>query len=412
MKRFYACCLYLCLLTLTVWGQVASHAYRPVAPDEVESKNYYFTFLLGYDTRVDSLLQTDGVLRQMAVEKRRRLENAMTSEERLDAFRFSADDIVRAGDALSRLYKKGNPLDKLLSEQILPSGCYGQYKETGKALVKKLWEQDARGMNYAIDVYGAAHRPNYPQIDSIYFNVTSARYKKEILPGCQQNVLLATGDNKRFYAIPMATVRSLLDVNGRLQAADYEPMGEGVNRAAYQQVKHTDWNLFPYSAILVLGAGPDVRGEAISPEGKLRAGYAAMCYRRRQAPFIIVSGGKVHPYHTPYCEAEQMKQYLMEVWKVPEEAIIMEPHARHTTTNIRNAGRILWREGFPVDKPALITSSLSHIDYVLDEGFRERFLKELGTVPYKTGKRIADRLVEFYPQASTLIINPQEPLDP
>ena len=73
-----------------------------------------------------------------------------------------------------------------------------------------------------------------------------------------------------------------------------------------------------------------------------------MMYRQHQAPFIIVSGGRVHPYHTPYNEAFEMKKYLMDVWQIPESAIIIEPHARHTTTNFRNAARIMFRNGFPV----------------------------------------------------------------
>ena len=62
----------------------------------------------------------------------------------------------------------------------------------------------------------------------------------------------------------------------------------------------------------MLGAGPEEPNVSISPEGKLRSAYAAMMYRQHQAPFIIVSGGRVHPYHTPYNEAFEMKKYLME----------------------------------------------------------------------------------------------------
>lgn len=404
--------LFLCLwCCVAVWGQ-GSHAYKVIAPDKIESKNYYFTFLSGYFHDVDSLLQTNSELVRLAKEKQAQLSSAKTMQEQIAAFKLSDDEIKKAGEALESLYKPENPLGRLLTEQIIPSGCYEQYKEKGAALIRKIWEQDARGMNYAIDVYGAGRRPNYPQIDSVYFDVTGKRYQKEILPGCLQNVLLENKKNPRFYSVSMLTVKSLLDVNGRLQAADYEPMGASVNKSAYRKIKETVWHDYPYSAVLVLGAGPDVSGEAISPEGKIRAAYAALCYRRRLVPFIIVSGGKVHPYHTPYCEAEQMKHYLMDVWKVPEDALIMEPHARHTTTNVRNAGRILWREGFPADKPALITSSVSHVDYVIDEGFKKRFLKELKIVPYRLGKRLSDRLVEYYPGESTLIINPYEPLDP
>lgn len=412
MKRIliYSILLYFFIIAR---GQQREHNYKLIAPDRIESKNYYFTYLLGYFHDVDSLLQTNTTLKQMAIEKRQKLIQASTYEERIAAFKFTEEEIHKAGLAFAQLYHKGNPLDKLLKTQIIPSGCYGQYTEEGSELIKKIWRQDAEGINYAIEVYGSGRHPNYPQIDSIYFNVKSSRYTKEILPGCQRNVLLETEPASRFYSIPIAAVRTLLDVNECAQASDYEPMGKGVNSLAYSKIKQTVWDDYPYSAILVLGAGPESKSESISPEGKIRAEYAAIYYHRRQAPFIIVSGGKVHPYHTPYCEAEEMKRYLMKCWDVPESAIIMEPHARHTTTNIRNSGRILWREGFPMDKAALITSSSSHIDYIINgNGFKQRFLKELKTIPYRLGKRISDGAIEYYPLVSTLIINPLEPLDP
>ena len=411
MKRFYIPFLFLCFLITEAWGQ-ASHMYQPLAPERIESKNYYFTFLTGYVPEVDSLLQTNAVLKQMAETKQQQLKKAITFDEQIAAFKLSDDEIERAGNALSSLYAPENALGRLLTGHILPSGCYGQYKETGKELIKRIWEQDAKGMNHAIAVYGAGARPNYPMIDSIYFDVTSSRYRKEILPTCVQNVALENEASPRFYSVTLLAAKHLLDVNDRLQAADYEPMGATVNQAAYRRVRQINWKDYPYSALIVLGVGPNVEKEAISPEGRQRAAYAALCFRRHLIPFIILSGGKVHPYHTPYCEAEEMKKYMMEVWNVPAEAIIMEPHARHTTTNVRNAGRILWREGFPTDKPALITGSTSHIDYVINPNFKKRFLKELKIVPYRLGKRVSERLVEYYPLESALIINPSEPMDP
>ena len=76
---------------------------------------------------------------------------------------------------------------------------------------------------------------------------------------------------------------------------------------------------YPIQPVLVLGAGPEEPNVSISPEGKLRSAYAAMMYRQHQAPFIIVSGGRVHPYHTPYNEAFEMKKYLMDVWQISGE---------------------------------------------------------------------------------------------
>ena len=108
-----------------------------------------------------------------------------------------------------------------------------------------------------------------------------------------------------------------------------------------------------------------------------------------------------------------MKKYLMEIWKVPQNAIIIEPHARHTTTNVRNAGRILLRQGFPTDQYALITSSQSHISSVEDNSlFARRCQRELKCIPYELGRRISERCIEFRPLTSAFIINPSEPMDP
>lgn len=98
---------------------------------------------------------------------------------------------------------------------------------------------------------------------------------------------------------------------------------------------------------------------------------------------------------------------------MPESAIIMEPNARNTTTNFRNAARIMLAQNFPKERYAIATSSKSHIDYVeKTEQLPLRCTQELGYEPYKTGKRISERVIEFMPQASSFIINPLEPIDP
>ena len=79
-------------------------------------------------------------------------------------------------------------------------------------------------------------------------------------------------------------------------------------------------------------------------------------------PFIIVSGGRVHPFKTQYIEAVEMKHYMIDVLGIPTSAIIIDPFARHTTTNVRNAGHMIMDYGFqkinglwsPAVKPILI----------------------------------------------------------
>ncbi len=143
-----------------------------------------------------------------------------------------------------------------------------------------------------------------------------------------------------------------------------------------------------------------------------RTDAAVKLFQERQAPLLIFSGGHVHPSQTPFSEAIEMKKYVMQKYGIAEEAILIDPHARHTTTNIRNAARIMFRDGIPTDKKGLITSSQSHVDYVCGDVFKKRNLDELGFVPMQLFKRISPIAVEFLPLTDSLFVNSFEPLDP
>ena len=447
MKKLFISCLVL-FLALQLNAQTSadfSATYRCI-----ESKNYYFTYLLQEKPEMKALLATSPILTEMAQTRQANLQKARSAEECIAAFKLTDEEIQKAGEALSGLYQKGNALEQLMTQVIVPSGRYQQYKETGKELAQKIWEQDANDMNKVIDRFasiqqsrrpaaptkpntpGGSNAPKNPNIpgsptapgapngtnltataDSMQLKMKIREYNQETLPTCKENVVFWNQKNTAFYSISMDAVCALLDVNDCLQAADYEPLEETVNKDSYAKLASTKWDNYPYSAILVLGYGPEEANVPVSAIGKMRAAYAVQLYRDHQAPFIILSGGRVHPDHTPYSEANEMKKYLLETWQVPESAIIMEPQARHTTTNFRNAVRIMLDKGFPKSKYAIVTSSKSHIDSVENtDGLPKRCIRELGYVPYKAGKRLSDRVIEFLPDAQSLIINPNEPNDP
>lgn len=186
MNRIGMWCLGL-LFPLWAYAQI-QRDYRMVSTERVENKAYYFTALLQELRDVDSLVCNDSALKQLGAAKLQRLKEATTLQERVEAMKFSAEEVEEAGKALARLYRTGNPLDRLLTEHLLPSGCYQQYNDCGAALLEKIWRQDAEGMNYAVEVYAAARKPHYPQIDSIGFDIHSQRFVEEILPACQQNI--------------------------------------------------------------------------------------------------------------------------------------------------------------------------------------------------------------------------------
>ena len=105
-----------------------------------------------------------------------------------------------------------------------------------------------------------------------------------------------------------------------------------------------------------------------------------------------------------------MKDYMVKVLKVPAYAIIMEPHARHTTTNMRNGVRLIYRYGIPPGKPGLVITDKSQTDGIL--AMAPRCEKELKYVPYKLGKHLSETEVEFFSVPEAMQINPYEPLDP
>jgi hypothetical protein len=115
---------------------------------------------------------------------------------------------------------------------------------------------------------------------------------------------------------------------------------------------------------------------------------------------------------TPYCEAIEMKKYVMEKFKIPEQNILVEPHARHTTTNFRNAARLAFRYGIPADLKALVTSSEDHIALVTKEGFRIRCSTELGYFPMEFITQISPVAAEFKPSVASLFFDANDPLDP
>jgi hypothetical protein len=116
--------------------------------------------------------------------------------------------------------------------------------------------------------------------------------------------------------------------------------------------------LYPYAAVSTFGFGH--RDQATSPLASrlpgdacprvrkrdtktfgvniTRAGRAAEAYFSEVAPIITVSGGAVH---SSFVEAFLLETVLACQLGVPEEAVLLDPCADHTHTNIRNSGALL-----------------------------------------------------------------------
>jgi hypothetical protein len=201
-----------------------------------------------------------------------------------------------------------------------------------------------------------------------------------------------------------------LHYRDRDQAGWYEPLTTGENAAALAAIQTTDWDQWRFGLILVPGWGPNDLQTPLSEMGQEHCDLAAARWKAKVAPFVLVSGGHVHPDNTPYAEALEMKKYLMSAHGLPASAIIVDPHARHTTTNLRNAGRLAFRMGIPVAKPLLSTTDLLQSFYILN--LATRCKEELGYLPWRLMARLGDYDNCWLPSAENLYIDARDERDP
>ncbi|WP_443939876.1 YdcF family protein [Pedobacter sp. MW01-1-1] len=380
----------------------------------IQHKNYYLLTLMQELPELKQLIANDQILQKLLNDKTSSANSALTNCAQdvscyANAMKFSEAEISLVNERLNALYKQDNALGKVVKNHLIPSGCYGLLRDLPhNEIIVKAWEQDIKAVNHTINVYIEGKKPNYPLIDSIAFNKKDREFPSLVA----SNVMLTTtGDKKLFFEPSMNFALAALEMNTRLDAADFEPMTAGVNKIALAQIKKTNFKNYKYSVILVPGAGPEDKETELSAGGMIRCRIAALQYLKGMAPFIVVSGGRVHPFKTKYSEAYEMKKFMIHTLHIPAFAIIMEPHARHTTTNLRNCSRLIFRYGMPMDKPALVSTTQSTIPYIANI-LAERCKKELGYYPYKIGKTLSATEVEFFPNSMSLQIDFDEPLDP
>lgn len=399
----------------TAQNILATKRYQFIgSPDFVASKNYYLLTLFGQVKEANNLLSTDNVLHDIAINKQKGLVASLTDCKEsacfIAAMKFTNEEIKAVSERLTQLYKTGNALDRLVKTHLIPSNCYILQNTTNPAtLLVKAWEQDAKGINYVIDVYAGGQKPNYPKIDSISFNVKNRVYNA-LMYDCNAVLADELKGTKLFFMPSLTAALHLLEINERNDAANNEPMELTDNKAAVTFAKTVNWSKYPYTVIMVPGAGPEEPEVALSAEGMLRCRLAAQRYREGLAPFIMVSGGKVHPYKTKFNEAVEMKKYMIKTLHIPENAMIIEPHARHTTTNMRNCARLIYKYNMPFNKPAVVSTTKLQSDAIVN--MAARCQKELGYVPYKLGKLVNGNALEFYPTIESMQIDWDEPLDP
>jgi hypothetical protein len=378
----------------------------------VQDKNFYLLSLFQRNPEVGKLLRANRALNKLANEKRQALRmaarcNDVACFDRL--FRLSSPTIETVAIELKTLAKH-REFKKLIAKDMRPSGAFIKYSSRSDAeMLVAAWKDAANGLNRLLRVYCLGKDPFYKNIDKVSFDVASEEYPKLLKMKIAE---IGLSREPLFFELTLNFDLKLLEVNRRDEAGRYEPLEEGENKAAVQNLKQISWNEYPYSFILVLGSGPGDLTRRISPIGARRADTAAQLFLEHKAPLIILSGGHVHPMQTPYCEAIEMKKYLMEKFKIPESSILIDPYARHTTTNFRNAARLAFRYGLPAERKALVTSSADHIEIVTKDGFRIRCSTELGYFPMEFITRVSPEAAEFKPAVASLFFDVNDPLDP
>ena len=385
--------------------------YKLTLRNPVQDKNFYLLSLFQRNPEVRKLLRENKALKRLSRDKLQNLSSAANCNDvacfdRL--LRFSAPEIKTVANEFEALAQR--PAFKILAmKDLRPSGVFIKYhSQSDTEMLIAAWNDAAKGMNRMLNVYCLGKDPFYKDIDKVSFDVSSEAYRK-LLKVKMAEIKLSK--DSLFFEPTLNFSLKLLEVNRRDEAGRYEPLEAGENKACLDHLKEIRWNDYAYSFILVLGSGPQDSAR-LSRIGAKRADQAAQLFLEHSAPLIILSGGHVHPMQTPFNEAIEMKKYVMEKFKIPETNILVEPHARHTTTNFRNAARLIFRYGIPTDLKALVTSSEDHIAITTKDSFRIRCSTELGYFPMEFITRISPVAAEFKPSVASLFFDANDPLDP
>lgn len=314
----------------------------------------------------------------------------------LEAMIWSDEDRATLAFALNRVAKSNAVPAPKTNADLIPAAAI---------------DQELAGLNTVLRVYGLGVPGRYPKIDGPIFAAGTPFFVDGIKVAIE-TARAASAAQPETLAASMAVAVALLDANDATAAIAFDPLDLRENAGARMAAAKTDWTAFRYTALIVPGVGPEDTGTQLSPRGKLHVLLAAQRYRQGLAPFILVSGSAVHPRGTHFLEAVEMRRALIQRYAIPADRIILDPYARHTTTNLRNATRRFAALGIPLDRPTLIVTDAEQSAYIEGKVFADRNATELGYQPGAIGRRLSVYDLEFRPSARSLRQNPRDPLDP
>lgn len=401
----------------------ASRIDRPYVKESVlAARDFPMLSMIMEDAPIRELLAHDALLNAATTERWKAIAESNRSCDgevacKSKSLQFTPQQIDEVSAVLRRLYEANASVREFVHTKLKPAAIFSlDTSQPEESIVIDNWVRSANDMNRIIATYADGKAPLYPEIDSMTYAVNSKSYAALIAILLDDLVVedttLRPAFDSLFFEPTLRFSVRLLESNSRDEAGRFWSLETGENADAVRRIASTKWAQFPYSVIVVPGAGSEVPNVSISPWGRERVRLSVQAFRSGKAPFILVSGGFVHPAQTPYCEAMEMKRYLMEVYGVPAAAILVDPYARHTTTNLRNASREVFDYGMPSDKPMLIVSDKAQIDYIANAEFLQRNRKELGYLPVTLGKRLSATEIEAVPSVQSRYVDAADPLDP
>jgi hypothetical protein len=417
MLRIYILLFFIGFLNSTN-AQNKSDFKESISDSKVQDQNFYLFSAIQNNPELVSFLEENDILSSIFLNKKKKvIENLKRDEidikKLINAYTFSDEETKSISRALRKETKSNKELESLISKNLRSSGNYENFKSLKNAdYVVAAWELCVKGINQSLAVYGLGEKGRYPAIDSVSYAINDPSYKGALLMWSDMLMHKKESATSLFFQPSLDFTLALLYMNHRDESARYEPLDIGANKKTIAAIPQINFNDFPYSSVLILGNGPENDKDTLTALGKLNLQLGVLEYQQKKAPIIIVSGGHAHPFRAAFAEALEMKKELIKRYGIPENRILVDPYARHTTTNLRNASRLIIKSNIPLNKLALVVTNNAHSKYVESSDFMERCMDELGYIPSLILKRINTTTLEYQPKIESLHQNPLDPLDP
>lgn len=318
-----------------------------------------------------------------------------------------------------RAYNSDVLMRTIVKKELLPSGNWEMYYAgtADTTFLKLVVGQTVAAIDTIINQYLVGTKSQYPEDGPSDSNGPKNLYTTDYVLQFLSTINSIDKNSTSALNLPIATALSLLTMNNRNEAARYEPLAAGENKAVLANLKNITWKNYTYACLIVPGDSPNTPGDAInlSESAKKRLQYTADAYNEGLAPIIILSGGGTYPYYPPtqFSEGIEMKKYMIEKYSIPENVILLDPCAKHTMTNLRNAVRLIFRNNIPYRKKSLIITTKGQNDIIVSSSFTTQCYSALGYMPGILGNRIADVRLEFTPNnVCALSVYATDPCDP